>query len=285
MAPLGPLRPWVSLVRFEEYGPLFLLCGLAGALYGGLASAAALLGLLAFIGFFSASAFVLNDVTDWREDLAAPGARNPISTGALSLRAGVAAFCVLAAASAVSLAFVGTRALAAALLAYALYWGYSVGPKWKSRPVADVVVHGSVPALFVIMGYSLSSRPSAGALALSGAVFCFAAMSGLLQEVRDLDKDASTRKTTASLLGKGASSDAALALLAGGLLLFAGASLSGAIPLPMAALLPAAYAVAAPLLAMRRGKSDAARAIAAIRTRGIALAVLALAVYALTTVA
>ncbi|MDG6988619.1 MAG: UbiA prenyltransferase family protein [Nitrososphaerota archaeon] len=282
---MGPVRPWVSLVRFEEYGPLFLLCGFVGALYAGLASMAGLLGLLSFIGFFSASAFVLNDVTDWREDSAAPGARNPISTGELSLRTGVAAFCVLAAASAVSLAFVGTRALAAAPLAYALYWGYSVGPKWKSRPVADIVVHGSVPALFVFMGYSLSRQPSPGVLALSGAVFCFAAMSGLLQEVRDLDKDASTRKTTASLLGKAASSDAALALLGAGLILFVVASLSGAMPPAMAALTPAAYVVAAPLLALRRGRADAGEAIAAIRARGLVLAVLAVAAYALVAAA
>jgi 4-hydroxybenzoate polyprenyltransferase len=279
---LSQARPWVALLRFHEYGPLFLLCGVAGALYAGVSSPSGLAALLCFIALFSSSAFVLNDVADSEEDSVAGTSRNPIANGEIGRAAGVAAFALLAAGSLAALYFVSPPALYAAPLVYGLYWGYSWGPAFKARPGVDVAVHGAVPALFVFMGYALYARPSAGAALLSGAVFCAAAMSGVLQEVRDLGKDAPHRRTTALALGEARSVDLSVALLGAGVALYAAAVATGTLPLAMAALVPGTGLLFAPLLRLRSGAGGAGGTIRALRLRGAALALVALVIYVLS---
>lgn len=277
---MSAVRPLVAILRFEEYGPLFLLCGVAGAMLAGVVSMVSLLGLLCFIGSFSASAFVLNDITDWRQDATEPGHRNPISQGALRRSSAVAIFFVLAALSLASLALVGLPALYAAPLVYGLYWGYSWGPQFKARAGLDIAVHGAVPALYVFMGSALGVIPPLGAVLLAGVVFCFAAMSGVLQEVRDIEKDSGFRKTTASVLGTARSLDLSAALLFGGAAIFSAAALLGPIPLPMLALAPLSCALYSPLRAWKSGKVDGTAAISSIRARGLVLTIAVLAAYA-----
>ena len=279
---MSPARPWVALLRFHEYGPLFLLCGVAGALYAGVGSPGSLAALLCFISCFSASAFVLNDVTDWKEDSEDDDARNPIARGEVGRASGVVLFAILAACSLAALRFVSPLAALAAPLAYGLYWGYSWGPAFKARPGVDVVVHGAVPALFVFMGYVLYAPPSAGAALLSGVVFCVAAMSGVLQEVRDLGKDASHRRTTALVLGEARSIDLSVALLGAGVAIYAAAVATGALPLAMAALVPGTGLLFVPLLRLRSGAGGAGGTIRSLRLRGAALALAALVLYVLS---
>ena len=276
------MRPWLALVRFEEYGPLFLLCGLAGAAYAGAGVTEGLVGVLAFIGLFSASAFVLNDITDRGEDAADPGTRNPLATGELSLREGVALFSVLAAGSVGALYFVAPPALYIAPLAYGLYWGYSWGPQFKARPGMDVAVHGSVPALFVLMGYSLFRPPSAEVFVFSSAVFCMAAASGVLQEVRDLERDSASRATTAMALGEAKSAGLVLALMGAGGALYASGVMIGDLPLLMLAPVPFFWFLVTPVLALRRGVAPAAMAIRSVRARGGVLAVCVLVLYVIS---
>ena len=278
---MGNLTPWVKLVRFEEYGPLFVFCGLVGAVYAGVGSAADLAGLTAFIACFSASAFVLNDIADRHEDASAPASRNPLATGELGLGSGTALFALLAAGSVASLYFVPAPARYAAPLVYGLYWGYSWGPGFKSRPGLDVVVHGSVPALFVLMGYALYAPLSAGAAVVSGAVFCFAAMSGVLQGVRDLEKDSASRRSTPLALGSGRSVDLAVGLMGSGALLYGCAVLTGYLPPIMAALVPFSSALILPLLRLRSGRTGPEETIRVVRSRGMALAAGALCLYLL----
>jgi 4-hydroxybenzoate polyprenyltransferase len=277
--PLAGVSPWVRLVRFEEYGPLFILCGVAGAAYAGGGLSDGLAGLTAFIATFSASAFVLNDIADWRDDAATPGTRNPLATGELKVSAGVALFALLAAGSAASLYFVSPRSLYMAPFVYGLYWGYSSGPGFKARPGVDVVAHGAVPAIFVLMGYALYAPLSAGAALLSGTVFCFAAMSGVLQEVRDLAKDSLSRRTTAMALGGPSSVGLALALMLCGVSLYALASAEGYLPLRMLLLVPSAALLVRPLLELRGGRAQAEDAIRAVRGRGVAIALGAVLLY------
>jgi 4-hydroxybenzoate polyprenyltransferase len=279
---LSQARPWVALLRFHEYGPLFLLCGLAGSLYAGIGAPAGLLALLCFIALFSSSAFVLNDVADRREDAEVPESRNPIAKGEIGEAAGVALFALLAAGSLAALRFVSPPALYAAPLVYGLYWGYSWGPAFKARPGVDVAVHGAVPALFVFMGSALYAPPVLGTALLSGVVFCMAAMSGVLQGVRDMGKDAAHRKTTALALGEGRSVDLSLALVGAGVALYAAAVAAGALPLTMAALLPGAWLLLAPLLRLRGKATGAVEAIRSVRLRGVALAMAAMALYAVS---
>ena len=269
---MGSLTPVARVIRFEEYGPLFILCGAAGALYAGLGSGYGFVGLLAFVALFSASAFVLNDIADREEDASTPGSRNPLATGQLPLSRGVALFALLAAGSAASLLFVSSGDVYIALLVYGLYWGYSWGPGFRARPGVDVIVHGAVPALFVVMGASLTGTPAAGGFVLAGVVFCLAAMSGVLQEVRDLDRDAPSRRTTALLLGKERSADLALLMMGSGVAIYAAAVVAGGLPAAMLAIVPFSWFLAAPVLSLRRGEETADAAIRAIRARGLALA-------------
>lgn len=277
--PLGALAPFVRLVRFEEYGPLFILCGAAGALYAGLGPAYGLAGLFAFIALFSASAFVLNDIADREVDASTSGSRNPLATGQLPLSRGVALFALLAAGSAASLLFVPSGDAYIALLVYALYWGYSWGPGFRARPGVDVAVHGAVPALFVLMGASLAGAPTDGGFVLAGVVFCLAAMSGVLQEVRDIGRDASSRRTTALVLGERRSVDLALLMMGAGVALYAVAVISGGLPPVMMAPVPLSWFLAAPILSLRKGEETADGAIRTIRARGSALAASALLLY------
>ncbi len=276
---MSQARPWLALFRFHEYGPLFLLCGLAGALYAGAGEPLSLAGLLCFIALFSSSAFVLNDVADREEDAGFAGSRNPIARGEIGKAAGVALFALLAAGSFVALRFVSPPALYAAPLVYGLYWGYSWGPGFKARPWVDVAVHGAVPALFVFMGSALYAPPDLGALLLAGVVFCMAAMSGVLQGVRDMGKDAAHRRTTALALGKGRSVDLSLALLSSGVALYLAAVASGSLPLVMAALVPCSLLLVSPLLRLRAGTVGAGEAISTVRLRGVLLALAAMAIY------
>lgn len=278
---MSAVRPWVSLLRFEEYGPPFLLCGVAGALFAGLGSPVPLVGLLCFIGTFSASAFVLNDIADWKDDSSGPSPRNPIARGALSRSSAAALFLVLAAVSLGSLALVGPPALYAAPFVYALYWGYSWGPQFKARAGVDVVVHGAVPGLFVFMGGALSGSLTAGTALLSGVVFCMAAMSGVLQGVRDMGKDAGSRRTTALALGQGRSADLALLLVGSGVALYVAAVAGGYLPPGMAVLLPGAWFLISPLLRLRAGDEGAGEVIRMMRFRGLLLALGAVALYVL----
>lgn len=279
---MSQARSWIGLLRFHEYGPLFMLCGLVGAIYAGVGPASGLAALLCFIALFSTSAFVLNDVADWKEDTGADGSRNPIARGEIGRTSGVAAFAVLAAGSLGALYFVSPPALYAAPLVYGLYWGYSWGPNFKARPGIGVAVHGAVPALFVFMGSALYAGPSLGTALLSGTVFCVASMSGVLQEVRDIGKDALHRRTTALVLGEARSVDLAIALLGAGVALYAAAVATGALPLAMAVLVPGAGLLFAPLLRLRSGVGGAGGTIRALRLRGAALALATLVIYVIS---
>jgi 4-hydroxybenzoate polyprenyltransferase len=278
---LSQARPWISLLRFHEYGPLFLLCGAAGALYAGVSSPSSLAALLCFIALFSSSAFVLNDVADSEEDSVAGASRNPIANGEIGRAAGVAAFALLAAGSLAALYFVSPPALYAAPFVYGLYWGYSWGPSFKSLPGVDLAVHGAVPALFVFMGGALSAAPASGTALISGVVFCMAVMSGALQGVRDIGKDAASRRTTALVLGERRSVDLSLVLLGSGVALYAVAILAGSLPPGMAALVPGAWLLFSPLLRLRAGTEGVVEVIRKVRLRGVLLALGALALYAL----
>jgi 4-hydroxybenzoate polyprenyltransferase len=278
---MNPAGSWLALVRFEEYGPLFLLCGVAGAIYAGAALSWELTGVLAFIGLFSASAFVLNDIVDWRDDSLSTDPRNPISRGKVKMSSAAGLFVLLGAGSLGALYFAAPWAMATSLLVYGLYWGYSWGPRFKSMPFVDVVVHGSVPALFVLMGYSVGGTPSAGAWLLAGVVFSLAAMSGLLQEVRDIDKDAIRGGTTATRVGAPNALLLSEGLLGLGTVLFAAAALGGFFPLPMVLIAPAGFLLLGPIRKARAGDLAASDAIKQVRTIGSFLSLLVLLLYSL----
>lgn len=80
-------------------------------------------------------------------------------------------------------------------------------------------------------------------------------------------------------LGEGRSVDLALALLGVGVALYAAAVAAGALPLAMGALVPGALVIISPLLGLRAGGMGIGEAIRAVRLRGVALALAAVALY------
>jgi 4-hydroxybenzoate polyprenyltransferase len=273
------VNDWLSLLRFGEYGPLFILCGLAGAVFAGGPLGAPTLALLLFIGTFSASAFVENDIADADEDSLIETSRNPIAGGRITKRGASYLFLCLLSISLVSLIALKPTDAVVAFFCYGLYYAYSLGPKFKSMPVVDLLVHGSVPALFVLMGYVLFLPLSVGAVLLSLVVFSFAAMSGTLQELRDVRPDEEFRRTTVTSLGerRGASLSLALAFL--GIVLFLVFVVTVQLPAYFLAFALSGYFVVRPLLLMREGTLKPREAIAKIRTAGLLLSLLIMLVY------
>ena len=272
MRPMKGLGPWFALVRFNEYGPLFLLCPVAGALLAGGTMALGFVLLLVFVTAVSISTFVLNDITDADVDSHRGVVRNPVGKGEIRKPQATAFFLLLAFISATVAPFLGVQDLVLAAVALVICWGYSFGLKFKAFPVSDLAAHGMIPATFVLMGYALYVPVSAGGLALTALVAVFSAMSGTLQELRDVAQDEVNRRTTVKAIGPKRSALLALGLGVVGVLLFAALVILGHLDPLLVLFLPAGVFILAPILDVRSGSVDVARAIVRIRDRGVALA-------------
>jgi 4-hydroxybenzoate polyprenyltransferase len=278
---LGSAGPWLRLLRLEEYGPLFALCPLAGFLLAGGSWLSGLVALVISITTFSASAFVINDVMDAAQDAAKAGPRNPVATREIDGRRALALFWLLAAAAAATLLVLPQQTVYLALVAFGLYWGYSWEPGFRKMPVLDVVVHGTVPALYLLMGYSLARPVTAGAVALSLVVFFFAAATCVLQEIRDIGPDSLFRRTTVSLVGAEGGASLALLLSLAGTVSYVLCAVYGVLPLPMVVFSAAAPLLLWPVFSLMSGRMSAPDAIVRLRRLGTALAVAMMAVFVL----
>jgi 4-hydroxybenzoate polyprenyltransferase len=270
--------PWLDLLRFDEYGPFFILCALAGSVAEGKIGGGAVL-LVVFVASFSASAFVENDVVDVEEDLRKGESRNPIAAGLISRRSGMVAFGVLAGLSVVTLLLLSPEAILLGILALGLCWGYSWGLNLRAIPVVDVAVHGVVPALFVLMGAALAGRVGYLASIVGLIVFVFAAMSGLLQQVRDAGADRSSRRTTAMVLGANRTALVCIGLAVTGAAIFASLPLTGLLPFWYLLFVPGAYFLVRPLFELKHSPGKTSEAIARVRSAGLVLSVLLVAAY------
>ena len=248
---------------------------MAGSAVAGLS----LVSLVVFVACFSASAFVENDLVDVVEDSRKEENRNPIAAGLISRKTAVAAFGLLAGASVAALLFLSPEAILLGLLALGLYWGYSWGLNLKAIPVVDVAVHGAVPAIFVLMGAELAGGVGYFASGVALVVFVYAAMSGLLQQLRDTDADGSSRRTTAMSLGASKTVLLCTGLALGGIALFASLPLAGLLPVWYLAFLPAAYFIVKPLVELKRSPEGVGKAIVRVRSAGLVISVLLVATY------
>jgi 4-hydroxybenzoate polyprenyltransferase len=279
------LKPWLELFRFHEYGPLFLLCSVAGALFARGSVSYSFLALMAFVCFLSISAFVINDVTDASDDARRGFVRNPISKGEVQRPQAFRVFLVLAFLSAVTAPFLGAQDFALSLLLFVLCWGYSLGPGFKAHPVSDLVVHSLVPALFALQGYGLYRPIGLGALLLALTVAAFSGVSGVLQEIRDLSVDLKSRRTTVVVLGSRKSPSLAMALAILGVGAFGAIPLLGLAAVQLVVFLPLGFFILQPISRLSSGDLDAEGAIELIRTRGLVLALVLMAAYAALTLA
>ena len=274
----GDLRAWIDLLRFHEYGPLFLFSALAGAFLATKNVDFCLVPLLLFITFSSMSAFVLNDLMDAEEDRARGVWRNPIASGRLERGTVSLAFSILALLSLVFLLFLSFKVAVTGLLVLLLSWSYSWGPRFRDRPCLDLIVHGAGPALYVLMGYMLYKPVDFPSLLLAGITFSLSCISCILQQMRDME--VSSKKTT-SLIGVRRSVDLAIAFMLMSILLYVAIVFIGALPSLFVIFILAGAILLKPLFALRKGLVKPEQAIEDLRRYGSLLALVMLLAYLL----
>ncbi len=276
---MSSLRAWYDLIRFHEYGPFFILCGVVGALLAAVRPDLKLLALIVFIVVFSASGFVVNDLVDVDEDRAKQHVRNPVASGRLSWRSASVAFATLSLTSVASLALLTRSAVPAGIIAVTLLWGYSLGPRFKDFPFAGALVQAAVPALYVVMGYLLYRPLSFPILLVAGISFLLATMTGVIQDLRDMSADRNFRRTSVLVLGPTRAVDLSIALMVGAFAMYILLIVEGFLGPPFALFAPLVYFLFEPLVKLRSQSIGADQAISKLRARGVALSILLVAAY------
>lgn len=268
------LGSWIRLVRFHEYGPLSVMVCLSGALLAADGLDLRLVQLVAYTVFGSMSAFIINDISDIPDDLAARKFRNPLVTGDLGMKAALASFALTSSLSITSLVGLNVYAYALGLTTLALSYQYSVGFRLKGLVPADLITHGLVPSLLSITSYAAYRDVGTDALILASMVFAASCVAELLQEIRD-----SSASSTASYLGVKRSKDLALILTITASALYAALTVTRADLGYLIAYLPASYLVVNPLLRFRRGCIGPEEVVSELRLRTTLIAVAVLATY------
>lgn len=271
---MGLLISWIRLVRFHEYGPLSIMVCLSGALLATDDLDFRLVQLVAYTVFGSISAFVINDLSDISDDLAARKFRNPLVTGDLSMRAVLASFTLTASLSITSLVGLNIYAYALGLTTLALSYQYSIGFRLKGLVPADLITHGLVPSLLSITSYVTYRDVGIDALILASMTFTASCVAELLQEIRDL-----STSSTASYLGVKRSKDLALILTIIASTLYASLTIIRADLSYLIIYLPSSYLVINPLLRFRKGYISSEEVINELRHRITLIAVAILTTY------
>jgi 4-hydroxybenzoate polyprenyltransferase len=154
-----------------------------------------------------AFAFMINDVEDAADDALDPAKRerNPVSAGALSVRAAQTSSYIVAGMAAVLYVALGLWPFVIGLICLTLGYFYSLrGIRLKSIPGADLVSHGlMLAALHFLAGYFTFGGGAAWQWVLPLTFVVAISLYGqLFNELRDLEGDRKAGVThTASVLG------------------------------------------------------------------------------------
>jgi 4-hydroxybenzoate polyprenyltransferase len=196
------LKGIVNLIRFHEYGPVFIFAGLFGALLTFTKLNLSILNLMVFIASSSAFGFAINDISDRFLDALSKNIRNPISKGVLTLKTAQFTAFILFIISIISLMGLNQRILPIGILQLFLFITYSFILKAKDKIILDIFYHSIGPALYGIMGYILFKKLDSIGVIFTIVVTIFGAVSELVQEIRDYEKDVKIRKNTVWFIGK-----------------------------------------------------------------------------------
>lgn len=205
------------LIRFPEYGPLFLLTGLFGALlaFAPLDLKLMLLGL--FIATSAAFGFIINDISDTNLDAHESRPRNPLADGTCPLSAAYATSLVILGVSLICLVLLPLPLILLGGVQLFIFATYSFGIKAKNIAGFDLVYHGLFPALYGAMGYLLYRSFDLTFSVLFLVLFIFGAVAEIFNEIRDYNKDRLIRKNYVVVIGKRRAFGVTLALLAAAL--------------------------------------------------------------------
>ena len=230
------LTATVALMRLREVVPFVLVTTLLGANTAGarpgLRLVAVLLGNLLVVAF----AFMFNDVADAPDDALTPAkaARNPISAGRLSPRAGYTGSAVVAVCGLAAYAVLGIWPLALGGLCVMLGLLYSWRRvRLKAIPVADLLSHVlMLAALQFLCAYTAFQSVGRPWVAPCLLVIAISMYGQLFNQLRDLsgDRQAGVRHTAARI-GPRATHLVMILLLLAALALLALSVWQGSIPL------------------------------------------------------
>ncbi|MDZ4768645.1 MAG: prenyltransferase [Chloroflexota bacterium] len=201
----------IQLTRWKEYVPFVIPLTVVGAL---LASrphgidldwrlvAVTLANILAV-----AYAFMINDIEDAPDDARDPAraARNPVTSGRVSIRMGYAACRLVAALTLALYAFGGFWVLVIGIGTVLLSHLYSWRPvRLKAWPVTDVVSHSlMLSGLLILAGYFLYDATPGIVWFVAGGVTLISVYGQLYNQLRDYDMDvAAGLNNTAIILGE-----------------------------------------------------------------------------------
>ncbi|MDQ1281421.1 MAG: hypothetical protein QG670_2686, partial [Thermoproteota archaeon] len=161
-----------------------------------------IISLLIFAGFSTTFGFLLNDFTDRELDKSAGKMRNLFSTGTLQINRGIIIISCLFLVSTASLSSLNPMNKLLGLILLFLYFTYSWIIRAKTRPILDILYHGSCPAILITMGYIENKPDNFAGILLALLVFSLSSISEILQETRDYESDSKKFKTTVIMLGK-----------------------------------------------------------------------------------
>lgn len=276
-------RALIKLTRWREFVPwavpLTLLGGLVAHHTARRALDARLAVVLAANLCLMAFAFMVNDLEDAEDDRFSPerAARNPVTMGEVSRRAGWRAAGAAGAAGMGLFLAVGRATFAAGLVMAALAYLYSWQPvRLKAIPLFDVVSHVlMLSTLLFVTAYAAYDRaPSAAVWLVIAALTLFSAYGQFYNQVRDFEADrAAGLHNTAHLVGKRAVQRLGYASLAvaGGCMILAAAL--GAFPPGVIVISPVVILPGAALPADRDLRGAAAHDLSGRLQRGLLVGV------------
>ncbi len=205
------LRGLVRLTRWKEYVPFVIPLTLLGALLAAQPSNIALDWRLIAVTLANilavAYAFMINDIEDAPDDARDPdrAARNPITSGEISVGVGYTACRIIAVITLALYALGGTSVLIIGLGTLLLSHLYSWRPvRLKAWPVTDIVSHSlMLSGLLLLAGYFIYHNEPGIVWFVAACVTLASVYGQLYNQLRDYDMDkAAGLYNTAIILGE-----------------------------------------------------------------------------------
>ncbi len=279
MKRIASWNAFVRIVRFHEYGPLWLVSALACAFVARYPVDSRILPVLLFVAVSSIFGFVINDIADAELDRKAGKLRNPVASGDLSVAAAWALVVVLLGVATLSIYLLSFLNRLLGILVIMLFGGYSFGLRAKARPGFDIVSHPSWNAIYGVMAYSVYRPLDFVGAGLSGMLFLLSMLTELVNEIRDHDSDRELIRTAVTLVGKKRALKACVVLLFMVLALFVSVVLVGGLPWVLLAFSPSIIFLVAPIINALRYEQKEQDLLPALANRGTIIGLLLLATY------
>jgi len=270
---------FVRIVRFQEYGPCYLISALACAFVARYPVDSRILPVLLLVALSSTFGFVINDIADAELDKKAGKLRNPVASGDLSAASAWALVVILLGAATLSIYFLNFLNRLLGILVILLFGGYSFGLRIKARPGLDVVSHACWNATYGVMAYSVYRPLDFVGAGLAGMLFLLSMFAELVNQIRDHDSDKGMLRTTVTLVGKKRALKACVVLLFLVLVLFVSVVLVGGLPWVLLAFSPSIIFFVAPIINALRYEQKEQELMPAFVNRGTIIGLLFLVAY------